>query len=114
MTRDCVAGTAERLDKWLWQARFFKSRSLAAKAVAERRIRVNQEVVTKTHHRVREGDVLTFAQSGGAWIRVVRIRGFAATRGPATLARTLYDDLRAPSAALVGAERPTEWAGAAG
>ena len=41
---------SERLDKWLWQARFFKSRTLAAKAVTARRVRVNQDVVTKTHH----------------------------------------------------------------
>jgi ribosome-associated heat shock protein Hsp15 len=89
-------GASERLDKWLWQARFFKSRTLAAKAVAARRVRVNQEVVTKTHHKLREGDVLTFPQ--GASVRVVRVRDFAATRGSATVARTLYDDLKAPAA----------------
>jgi ribosome-associated heat shock protein Hsp15 len=92
MTQICAA--CERLDKWLWQARFFKSRTLAARAVAERRIRVNQEVVTKTHFKLREGDVLTFPQ--GERVRVVRVQGFASARGPATLARTLYDDLRAP------------------
>lgn len=91
-------GACERLDKWLWQARFFKSRTLAAKAVAARRVRVNQEVITKTHHKVREGDVLTFPQGGT--VRVVRVRDFAASRGPAAVARGLYDDLNAPVEAL--------------
>jgi ribosome-associated heat shock protein Hsp15 len=90
---------SERLDKWLWQARFFKSRTLAAKAVTARRVRVNQEVVTKTHHKLREGDVLTFLQGGV--VRVIRVRAFAATRGPASVARTLYDDLKAPAEGLV-------------
>ncbi len=92
MTQTCAA--CERLDKWLWQARFFKSRSLASKAVTGRRIRVNQSIVTKAHHKLRAGDVLTFPQ--GDWVRVVRVRGFAERRGPAALARALYDDLRAP------------------
>lgn len=90
---------SERLDKWLWQARFFKSRTLAAKAVTARRVRVNQDVVTKTHHKLRVGDVLTFAQGGA--VRVIRVRAFATTRGSATVARTLYDDLKAPADALV-------------
>ena len=97
MTDPGVAAS-QRLDKWLWQARFFKSRTLAAKAVAARRVRVNQELVAKTHHKLRAGDVLTFAQ--GSAVRVVRVRDFAATRGPAALARTLYDDLKAPVDAL--------------
>jgi len=97
MTEPGVAA-CERLDKWLWQARFFKSRTLAAKVVTARRVRVNQEVVAKTHHKLRVGDVLTFAQGGA--VRVVRVRAFAATRGSATLARTLYDDLQAPVEAL--------------
>jgi len=89
------AVAAERLDKWLWQARFFKSRSLAAKVVAGRRVRVNQAVVTKCHHKIRSGDVLTFPQ--GTTVRVVRVLAIATTRGPASLARTLYDDLREPA-----------------
>lgn len=99
MTEPGVASTTERLDKWLWQARFFKSRTLAAKAVSNRRVRVNQEVVVKSHHRVRPGDVLTFPQAGA--VRVVRIVDVAERRGPASVARTLYDDLRAPAAALI-------------
>lgn len=92
MTPD-LEGRAERLDKWLWQARFFKSRSLAAKAIQERRVRVNQAVVTKTHQKVRRGDVLTFAQ--GSTVRVIEVRDCATTRGPAMVARLLYSDLLA-------------------
>ena len=67
-----------RIDRWLWFARFFKSRSLAAKICAERRVRVNGTIVTKPNHRVRTGDVLTFPQ--GREIRVVRVH--AATAAP--------------------------------
>lgn len=82
---------AERLDKWLWKARFFRSRTLAAKMVAQRRVRVNQAVVTKCHHQVKPGDVLTFVQ--GRDVRVVRVRQFTDQREPAAKARTLYDDV---------------------
>jgi ribosome-associated heat shock protein Hsp15 len=92
MTQPCAAA-CERLDKWLWQARFFKSRTLAARAVTARRVRVNQEVITKAHYKVRPGDVLTFVQ--GSWVRVVRVRDFTTSRGPASLAQTLYEDLKA-------------------
>lgn len=80
-----------RLDRWLWFARFFKSRSLAARVCADRRVRVNGAVVAKPDHRVRTGDVLTFPQ--GREIRVVRVAGIGSRRGPAVEARTLFDDL---------------------
>ena len=51
-----------RLDRWLWQARFFKTRALAAQLVGKGRVRINQAIVTKAHHRIRPGDVLTFPQ----------------------------------------------------
>jgi ribosome-associated heat shock protein Hsp15 len=80
-----------RLDKWLWQARFFKTRALAAHLVGKGRLRVNQTIVTKSHHRVRPGDVLTFPQ--GRIVRVVRVVGLGVRRGPASEAHTLYEDL---------------------
>lgn len=80
-----------RMDKWLWQARFFKTRALAATIAGRRRIRVNQTIVTKPHYRVRPGDVLTFPQ--GRTVRVVRVLDLGTRRGPATEARTLYEDL---------------------
>lgn len=80
-----------RMDKWLWQARFFKTRALAATIAGRRKIRVNQMIVTKPHYRVRPGDVLTFPQ--GRTVRVVRVLDLGTRRGPAPEARTLYEDL---------------------
>ncbi|MFV0246301.1 MAG: RNA-binding S4 domain-containing protein [Qingshengfaniella sp.] len=80
-----------RLDKWLWQARFFKTRSLAAGATATGRLRINGRRVTKPAQSVRPGDVLTLPL--GPQIRVIRILGLATRRGPAPEARALYEDL---------------------
>jgi ribosome-associated heat shock protein Hsp15 len=85
------ASAGLRLDKWLWQARFFKTRALAAQLVGKGRLRINQAIVTKAHHRVRPGDVLTFPQ--GRLVRVVRVVELGARRGPAREAQTLYEDL---------------------
>ena len=87
------AAPAIRLDKWLWQARFFKSRSLSAGLVEQGGVRVNGQRIVKPAHALRAGDVLTFAQ--GAQIRVVRVRAPGARRGPAAEAQALYDDLDA-------------------
>ncbi|QIE55456.1 RNA-binding S4 domain-containing protein [Pikeienuella piscinae] len=84
-----------RLDKWLWRARFFKTRGLAAKT-AEKGFRLNGERSRKTHALVRPGDVLTFRQ--GAEVRVVRVRALGTRRGPAPEAATLFEDLDPPTA----------------
>ena len=94
----------QRLDKWLWYARFFKSRSLATKFCASGKLRVNQQVVRKTHQGLHVGDVLTFPK--GRDIRVVRVQGLGARRGPAAEARTLYDDLDPPKPRVKGEPRP--------
>ena len=87
-----LAGAGEqRVDKWLWCARFFKSRTLAAKACHDGRIRVAGQALTKAHHPVKVGDVLTFPL--GPNIRVVRVMALAMRRGPPAEARTLYEDL---------------------
>ena len=83
-----------RVDKWLWYARFFKSRSLAAKLVQSRKLRINSVVVSKASATVKAGDVLTFAQ--GKNIRVIRIRDIGTRRGPAPEAQALYEDLAPP------------------
>jgi len=83
-----------RLDKWLWFARFFKSRTLAAKVCAGGRLRLNGEPVGKAHQTVKAGDVLTFAQ--GRDIRVIRVVALGVRRGPVPEARALYDDLEPP------------------
>ena len=80
-----------RLDKWLWQARFFKSRRLSAEVVAAGHVRVNSVKVARPGHRVGPGDTLTFAQA--RQVRVVRILAAGSRRGPASEAATLYDDL---------------------
>ncbi len=80
-----------RIDKWLWQARFFKTRSLAAKQVSGGHVRVNGNRALKPAQAVGPGDVLTFSQ--GRAIRVVRIEALGERRGPATEAQTLYADL---------------------
>ncbi|ACI99804.1 RNA-binding S4 domain-containing protein [Rhodospirillum centenum] len=84
-----------RLDKWLWYARFVKTRGLAARLCASGAIRIGGAHVTKAHHRVKPGDVLTFPL--GPHIRVIRVRALAARRGPAPEARTLYEDLSPPT-----------------
>ena len=81
----------QRLDKWLWCARFFKSRGLATKLLSGGKLRLSGKVVSKGHQLVRPGDVLTFPQ--GHSIRVVRVLFLAQRRGPAPEAQTLYEDL---------------------
>jgi ribosome-associated heat shock protein Hsp15 len=82
-----------RLDKWLWQARFFKTRSLAARYVETSRCRVDGRVTDKPHAAVAPGMVLTFAL--GPRVRVIRIRALGARRGPASEAHELYDEIDA-------------------
>ena len=86
-------GAGERLDKWLWHARFFRTRALAARICGAGKVRLNRMVVRKAHQLVRPGDVLTFPQ--GDAIRVVRVRALGERRGAAPAARLLYDDLEA-------------------
>ena len=91
-----AAGAPEkiRVDKWLWQARFFKSRGLAGEVAGSGAVRVNGERIAKPAHGVRAGDVLTFPQAGH--IRVIRILGLGTRRGPAAEAQALYADLDPP------------------
>ena len=84
-----------RADKWLWQARFFKTRALAAQAVEKGRMRLNSQPFSKPGQRLRPGDVLTFAQ--GSHIRVIRVLAPGTRRGPAAEAQGLYDDLAPPA-----------------
>lgn len=85
-----------RIDKWLWFARFFKSRTLAARHCAAGQVRINGTRVVKAHATVVPGDVLTFATGGGG-IHVVRVLALGTRRGPAPEARTLYLDLEPPA-----------------
>ncbi len=89
-----------RLDKWLWQARFFRTRALAARLVAAGKVRVNARRVSKAASPVRVGDGLTFPQ--GDTVRVVRVLALGARRGPAAEAQALYRDLAPPGEAASG------------
>ncbi|KPD12659.1 RNA-binding S4 domain-containing protein [Phaeobacter sp. 11ANDIMAR09] len=79
-----------RIDKWLWHARFFKTRSLAAKQVSAGHLRLNGTKVAKTAQNVTAGDVLSFPQ--GRQIRVVEVVAIGERRGPAPEAQALYLD----------------------
>ncbi len=83
-----------RLDKWLWQARFFKTRSLSASKIAGGKVRLNGTKTLKPGQKLRVGDTLTFAQ--GRDIRLIRVVELGERRGPASEAQQLYDDLDPP------------------
>ena len=89
-----------RADKWLWQARFFKTRSLSAKLITGSHLRVNSDKVVKASATVKMGDVLTFPQ--GNHIRVIQIDGIGTRRGPAFEAQALYTDLSPPQPRDIG------------
>lgn len=94
MTDDAAKPPALRLDRWLWHARFFRTRALAADFAATGRLRINRRPVDKASALVRVGDVLTFAR--GEAVLVVEVLGLGERRGPAADARALYRDLAAP------------------
>ena len=117
-----IGSAPVRVDKWLWYARFFKTRNLATKLVSSGKLRINGEVTLKPHRQAQIGQVLTFAQ--GPYIRVIRIDEIGKCRGPAAEAATLYTDLDPPLARktnkevrphysrfesrLIGSGRPTK------
>ena len=68
-----------RLDKWLWAARFFKTRALAAEEIAKGRVAVNEQVA-KASRELREGDVVELRQPGS--LRTLVVRGLSRMRGP--------------------------------
>jgi ribosome-associated heat shock protein Hsp15 len=78
-----------RIDKWLWAARFFKTRGLAATAVLGGRVHINGERV-KPSKAVRVGDVVELTKGTDRW--TVTVTQVAQRRGPASLAQTLYSE----------------------
>ncbi|WP_374653338.1 RNA-binding S4 domain-containing protein [Dongia sp.] len=109
-----MSGT-QRIDKWLWFARFLKSRSLATVLAASGKLRLNGQLVAKAHAQVKAGDVLTFPL--GPHIRVIKVLAPGTRRGPAPEAQTLYEDLSPPPpraarpAAPAGGEPPQRASG---
>ena len=83
-----------RIDKWLWYARFFKTRSLTSKLVSSGKVRVNAHPVSKPAFVIRPGDVLTFVQAKD--VRVIKVEALGTRRGPASEAATLYTDQAPP------------------
>jgi ribosome-associated heat shock protein Hsp15 len=84
-----------RLDKWLWAARFFKTRSLAQQAVAGGRVQLNGDR-TKPAHEVKAGDMVVVRSSDWRW--EVKVKALSEKRGPAEEARKLYEETEASRA----------------
>lgn len=78
-----------RIDKWLWAARFFKTRSLAADDLHKGRVQVNGQEA-KASREVKPGDMVTLRS--GPLVRTVRVLGLSAMRGPAPVAQALYEE----------------------
>ena len=78
-----------RIDKWLWAARFYKTRSLACDEVTKHRVQINGQDV-KPAREVKVGDTLTVRQ--GHITKTIVVKGISATRGPAPVAQQLYEE----------------------
>jgi ribosome-associated heat shock protein Hsp15 len=86
----------QRIDKWLWAARFYKTRSLAVQAIERRHVLV-AGVAVKPARELKAGEVVTLRQ--GPFIREVAVLGLSAMRGPAPVAQALYRETPESSAA---------------
>ena len=116
MTPPPAALDRQRIDKWLWHARVVRTRSAAAALVDGGLVRVNNERIAQPSRPVRLGDVLTIALDRS--VRILKVTGYAERRGPASIARGLFEDLtpvlapppREPSSGAreEGAGRPTK------
>ena len=95
---DKMGGDKIRIDKWLWFARFFKTRTLAGKVADGSKIRVNGEIIKKSSHTIKAGDILTFptGDSKNPIIRVIEIVALGEKRESAPKAQLLYKDLAPP------------------
>lgn len=80
---------ALRIDKWLWAARFFKTRSMASDEIGKNRVQVNGQDA-KASREVKPGDTVRMRQ--GQVERTVRVKGISAVRGPAPVAQLLYEE----------------------
>jgi ribosome-associated heat shock protein Hsp15 len=83
------------MDKWLWHARMVRTRPDAVALISSGHVRLNGVREKSPAHEVKPGDVLTLALSGR--VRVIRVLDFAARRGEAGAAQTLYVDLQSSS-----------------
>ncbi len=95
-----------RIDKWLWHARFCKTRSVAQELAAKGRVRLNGNRVEKASAAVRPGDILTLP--AGSKVVVVKVLGLGIRRGPASEARKLYETVPERASESVGQDIPAE------
>ena len=84
-----------RIDKWLWAARFFKTRSLAQRAIVAGQVKLNDERI-KPAHELRTGDLVFLKKKDSEWN--VKVQALSEKRGPAEAARTLYEETEASRA----------------
>lgn len=111
MTKPATAGpqaeTSQRLDKWLWFARIAKSRTFAATAIEDGKIKVNRVRAEKASQTVKTGDVITSKLQ--KTVRVLRVAALGTRRGPAPEARLLYEDLTPPPEPAGAEAAPQAW-----
>ena len=88
-----TAPATQRIDKWLWFARFVKTRTLAADLVTAGKVRLNRVRAEKPAQTVKPGDVLTLVLNRR--VQLVRVLGIGERRGPSAAARALYEELTA-------------------
>ena len=95
----CGGESNQRIDRWLWCARLFKTRTLAAKFVSDGNVRLTRNDdsvrVQKPSFAVRENDTLVFSRNDR--LRIITVRALAERRGPASEAQALYEDQSPPS-----------------
>ena len=96
-----------RIDKWLWAARFFKTRSIASEEIGKNRVQVNGQDV-KASREVKAGDTVRLRQ--GAVERTVRVLGVSGARGPAPVAQLLYEETPESTEARQKAAEQHRWA----
>ncbi|RZS57056.1 RNA-binding S4 domain-containing protein [Sphaerotilus mobilis] len=96
-----------RLDKWLWAARFYKTRSVAGEAIEKGRVMVNEQLA-KASRTVRVGDMLAVRQGDCPLARRILVKGVSDTRGPAPVAQLLYEETEESRCAIAAwtAARP--------
>jgi len=82
-------GESLRIDKWLWHARFCKTRAIAQGKATQGHIRLNGQRVEKASAAVRVGDIMTLPAGGG--VIALKVLGLGVRRGPAPEARALYE-----------------------
>lgn len=95
MDRDAGAGQpVQRIDKWLWHARFARTRTAAQQLVLTGKVRINRHRIASASRPVKPGDVLTLVI--GKTVRVIEVLEIAPRRGSPTVARNLYRDRTPP------------------